>query len=492
MNKSIFLLLVLAFLAASCIVTIKPIKADSRTITVTSSNQLINAIYSASDGDTILVKKGTYEIQKNQILEITKSISLIGEDTNNTIINLHPPWILQGWNSMWPMYGYDNPIKIQASDIEISGLTISSDGGSILATGSRIQIRNSKITTYLLANGRHQNVSQNTITGGIGCYGSFNTIAGNRIVGGGIIVGGSSGSSNMIYDNIVTDCNTETAGYGIRLDGGGNTVFNNIIKNSNHAVTILGESSSNDIYSNIVINNIGGLEIFGQGSNNVFHDNYVANNSYGVLISYTYMRSPGENNTVYHNNFVNNTEQINNDPTYYGNYGSAVSTYPTGNYDNGKEGNYWSDYAGTDTNSDGIGDSPYVVDAIRKDRYPLMYPWGEPAVFVFSLENATFSESVPLNFTVSKPTQWIGYSLDGDDNVTVTENITLSGVSAGLHNITVYAIDVYGISGASETVYFSVAKKPEPFPTALVVAASGASAVAVGAGMLVYFKKYRR
>ncbi|MDD3792425.1 MAG: hypothetical protein PHY74_04775, partial [Candidatus Bathyarchaeota archaeon] len=41
-------------------------------------------------------------------------------------------------------------------------------------------------------------------------------------------------------------------------------------------------------------------------------------------------------------------------------------------WDDGKEGNYWSDYTGTDDNTDGIGDTPYIIDALNQDRYPLM------------------------------------------------------------------------------------------------------------------------
>jgi hypothetical protein len=71
----------------------------------------------------------------------------------------------------------------------------------------------------------------------------------------------------------------------------------------------------------------------------------------------------------------------------------------------------------------------------------------------------------------------------------VTGNITLTGLSAGLHNVTVYAKDEFGNTGASETVSFNVAE--EPFPVVPVAAASVAT-IAVGLGLLVYFTKKRK
>jgi len=86
---------------------------------------------------------------------------------------------------------------------------------------------------------------------------------------------------------------------------------------------------------------------------------------------------------------------------------------------------------------------------------------------------------------VNKPAVWMGYSLDGQDNVTITGNTTLSGLTSGLHSVTVYAKDSFENTGASETITFSV---EEPFPTMLVAVA--AVAVAVGSvGVLVYFRK---
>lgn len=492
MNSVILLTLVLALIVVSFAIIIQPIRADSHTISVRSSSQLVNAIFGASDGTTIFVNSGTYEIPEGQSLVITRAITLKGEDATNTIIKIHPAWVPTGGfhlsdGGIKPDYGYEPAIKIQGNDVKISGLTLSSDEGTIIAAGSRIQIKNCAIKTYLYANGRHQNISRNNITEGIGCYGSYNNIEENSIIGYGIVV---AGNWNKIHRNNITDCNTETAGYGIRLDTGGNAVFNNNIENSNHAIGIFGMSSSNNVYANTVVNNVGGLELFGQGSNNVFHDNYVANNDYGVLLSRTYLMSPGKNNTAYHNNFVNNTEQINNDQTYYGNYGSEASIYPAGDYDNGKEGNYWSDYQGEDKNEDGLGDAPYVVNGVIKDHYPLMQPWGAPNISIFSLENTTYNGSVFLNFTVSKLTSWIGYSLDGLDNVTITGNTAFTGLSNGVHNITLYAEDMFENTGTSETITFTIVEETEtmPFPTTFVVTSVIIVAV-IGTGLLIYFKK---
>jgi N-acetylneuraminic acid mutarotase len=113
-----------------------------------------------------------------------------------------------------------------------------------------------------------------------------------------------------------------------------------------------------------------------------------------------------------------------------------------------------------------------------------------PKISVQSLLNQTYNESsVPLVFTIDKPVNWVGYSLDGEQNVTVTGNCTVANMTNGLHTITVYANDTFGNVGASETITFNVAK-PEPFPTATVAAVSGASAVVVVvAGLFIYFKK---
>jgi nitrous oxidase accessory protein NosD len=55
-------------------------------------------------------------------------------------------------------------------------------------------------------------------------------------------------------------------------------------------------------------------------------------------------------------------------------------------WDNGSRGNYWSDYNGTDADSDGIGDTPYVIDVLNEDRYPLMQSTANPPTATLNIQ----------------------------------------------------------------------------------------------------------
>lgn len=109
-----------------------------------------------------------------------------------------------------------------------------------------------------------------------------------------------------------------------------------------------------------------------------------------------------------------------------------------------------------------------------------------PNVTLLTPEITTYKESeASLNFTLNEPFSELAYCLDGQDNVTINGNITLNGLSNGDHNVTVYAIDEFGNTGVSETVYFNI---DVPFPTTLVVASVVTVAVA-GVGLIICFKK---
>jgi hypothetical protein len=121
-----------------------------------------------------------------------------------------------------------------------------------------------------------------------------------------------------------------------------------------------------------------------------------------------------------------------------------------------------------------------------------------PTISIVSPENRTYDTTdISLNFTVSEPFSWAGYSLNGHENVTIAGNTTLTGLSDSSYNLRVYANDTAGNMGYSETVCFSISQEteptpqPEPFPVVPVAAASVIVAVVV-LGFLLYFKKRKR
>lgn len=99
-------------------------------------------------------------------------------------------------------------------------------------------------------------------------------------------------------------------------------------------------------------NDYDGIGLF-DSSNCTVVENSVENNRLnGILLS----TSP--NNLVYHNNLINNTIQ-------------AADFDPTNRWDDGVEGNYWSNYGWFDLNHDGIGDTAQAVGG-NQDNNPLM------------------------------------------------------------------------------------------------------------------------
>jgi hypothetical protein len=84
-----------------------------------------------------------------------------------------------------------------------------------------------------------------------------------------------------------------------------------------------------------------------------------------------------------------------------------------------------------------------------------------PIISNLSLENKTYSKNdLSLNFTTGESTSWVGYSLDGKENVTIAGNTTLAALADGPHRLTVYANDTVGNMGASQTINFNVSLLP--------------------------------
>jgi hypothetical protein len=111
-----------------------------------------------------------------------------------------------------------------------------------------------------------------------------------------------------------------------------------------------------------------------------------------------------------------------------------------------------------------------------------------PRITFLPIENKTCGKNdFSLNFTVSEEASKISYVLDGQKNMSINGNTTLTWLPNGYHNVTIYATDEVGNAGSSETIYFTIAK-PEPFPTMIVVASVVTVAV-VSVCLLFYFKQ---
>ncbi len=111
-----------------------------------------------------------------------------------------------------------------------------------------------------------------------------------------------------------------------------------------------------------------------------------------------------------------------------------------------------------------------------------------PTLKVLSPLNQTYKgSSVPLVFSVDKPVDWLGYSLDGAENITIFGNTTLIGLSNGSHNIAVFAKDKFDNVGASETVTFTVSS--QLLPTLPIVPTLGATLAIAVVSLIYYYKK---
>ncbi len=243
-----------------------------------------------------------------------------------------------------------------------------------------------------------------------------------------------NGANNTIKNNTLTGST-----YGIQITGVSNLVYGNLLEVV--LPIILDSAQSNVISGNALSGPAGqkgveGIALFVNCSNNLFFNNSVTG-FHNQAIRFVFN---AENNTVYKNYFEDNgfavviqERAINNH--FYGNTFAAdscnVSVFEVQStfWDNGTIGNYWGNYQGVDSNGDGIGDTPYQLNG---------YQWDQKA--------------------------------DG-----------FVSVNAGQDNYPLMA--PYNVEHQTVT--------PTPSLLPIILPVLGAS-LALGAGLLVYFKKYKR
>ncbi len=148
-----------------------------------------------------------------------------------------------------------------------------------------------------------------------------------------------------------------------------NTIKGNTFYGSSGSVVVVQNSNNNIIDGNSITNGSYGADLVYYSANNIFTRNHIANNTFWSIAVHQ-----GAGSDIFYHNIIS---------------GNAISVDgPASTWDNGypSGGNYWSDYAGTDTyggpfqnetGSDGIGDTPYKVSNYYpiSDRYPLVKPW---------------------------------------------------------------------------------------------------------------------
>jgi len=273
-------------------------------------------------------------------------------------------------------------IKIRKDKVTITGFIIYDgyDGISLAANNCTISNNKIKETTH-----------------GIVVFGSNHHITGNifESIGLSSAIQLNYANNNIIKNNYIESC---VEGIQIWQNSNNNTITENTIKNCRE--TAIGFQYSN---------------------NNKLTGNSITDSGLGTSIY------ASNNNIISNNNYVNNTVQFSANEWYYLTWGGSRSV-------NIISENYWSDYNGTDSNGDSIGDVPYAIDENNMDNYPLMksvvipsFPESTPTPVL----TPTPSPEPTIPTSPSFPTNYTGVRLS-DTEVIIGASIIVAIVIVGL------------------------------------------------------------
>jgi len=262
----------------------------------------------------------------------------------------------------------------------------------------------------------------------------------------------------------------EGFGYGVRVESCDREIMiaqSNITKNGVgiYIKAFPSEVGNLHIYRNNIMANHGGITIVNSLGVDITLCNITNNDHYGIyleLSEYVYIRDNnliGNNYaidcyasvsiSINHNNFINNRFDALFDSCFRI---KLNLPYPYG-------GNYWSKYKGVDLysgeyqnemGSDGIGDTPYVIDENNVDKYPLISPYPLKA-FKCIIDGVLHSitvktESGVTHFMFNQSKAQITFKIEGSSTAWIFCNLTIpKSLMTGPWNYT-YQGDVLDIN----------------------------------------------